>query len=443
MENELIRASENRDYATVKKHLANMNVVDIAEALEEMKEPISLIVFRMLPKDAAAEVFAYLPSDVQQGIVEAISDREINAIVEEMFLDDAVDFIEEMPSNVVKRVLATVPADRRDMINSLLQYPEDSAGSVMTVEYVALKLGCTVREAFAYIRKTGVDKETIYTCYVIDQSRHLMGTVSALTLLLSDLEDKVDDIMDTRVVFTKTTEDKESLTNDFRKYGLLAMPVTDGENRLVGIITVDDVLTVQKEEATEDFQIMAALSPSEEPYLKTSVWKHSANRLPWLLLLMLTATITGSIISGFEDALAKMAILVTFIPMLMDTGGNAGSQSSTLVIRGIALEELAPLDTLRVLWKELRVALLCGGALSIVNFCRILIMDHNSTVALGVSLALYITVVIAKTTGCLLPLIAKRLKLDPAVMASPLITTIVDACALIVYFALSSAIFGI
>ena len=432
-----------RDFATLKETLKNSNPVDIAEGIEELDDTQSIKYFRMLPKDTAAEVFAYLSSNMQQNIVNAIKDYEISHIIDELFVDDAVDFIEEMPAGVVKRVLNNLPVEKRDIINSFLKYPEGSAGSIMTIEYVDLKEHLTVAGAFDRIRRDGVDKETIYTCYVIDAERRLLGAVSVKTLLLSSPGDIIGDIMEREVIFATTSEDKENIKNDFRKYGLLAMPVVDNESRLVGIVTVDDVLEVQEEEATEDFEIMAAMSPSDEPYMKTSIWDLSKNRILWLLLLMLTATITGSIIGGFEDALAVMPVLVTFIPMLMDTGGNAGSQSSTLVIRGIALEEIEPSDILKVWWKELRVSVICGGALAIVNFIRILIMNRSSSIALSVSLALYVTVILSKSVGCLLPLVAKKLRLDPAVMAAPIITTIVDAGALLVFFWIAKVMFRI
>ncbi len=440
MDPEILRT---RNWTAIRELLDSMNVVDLADVLEQMEGPDAVRVFRMLPKDTAAEVFSYLSHDTQQVIVEAITDREVGGIIDELFLDDAVDFIEEMPANVVKRVLAAVPPEKRDMINHFLNYPEDSAGSIMTVEYVDLKRYFSVAEAFSYIRKHGVDKETIYTCYVIDASRKLLGTVSVRTLLLAREEELVGDIMDQNIISAKTTEDREALTNDFRKYGLLAMPVVDNEDRLVGIVTVDDALTVQEEEATEDFSIMAAISPSEEPYLKTSVFRLARNRVLWLSLLMLSATVTSAIINGFQDALAVMPGLIAFIPMLMGTGGNAGSQSSTLVIRGLALEEVSPADASRVLWKEIRVACLCGGVLVVINFVRMALMGYSLIVSLTVCLALLSAVVMAKSVGCLLPLGAKRLGLDPAVMASPGISTLVDAGTLLLYFGLAKALLGI
>jgi magnesium transporter len=430
---------EISDYAALKDKLKSMNPVDIAEALEDLGGRPDAVIkyFRMLPKDTAAEVFAYLPNDMQQNIISAIKDYEIKGIIDELFIDDAVDFIEEMPAGVVKRVLNNLPAEKRDIINHFLKYPEGSAGSIMTIEYIDLKVNLTVSDAFTRIRKEGADVETIYTCYVIDAERRIAGAVSVRTLLLSSPEDKIGDIMERDVIYAVTTDDKESLANDFRKYGLLAMPVVDNENRLVGIVTVDDVMEVQEDEATEDFEIMAAVSPLDEPYLKTGVFQLTRSRVLWLMLLMLSATVTGSIISGFERALAAMPALVAFIPMLMDTGGNAGAQSSTLIIRGMALEEIELRDVLRVLWKELRVAFLCGAALSLVNFLRIIAMGDATLMAFTVTGTLFLTVMLAKAVGCLLPLGAKKLRLDPAVMASPVITTIVDAGALLIYFSIA------
>ena len=439
-----------RDFATLKETLRNSNPVDVAEKLDSLDAQQAIRLFRMLPKDTAADVFAYLPRDMQENIVNAIQDYEISHIIDDLFLDDAVDFLEEMPAGVVKRVLSNLPAEKREIINNFLKYPEGSVGSIMTIEYVDLKEHLTVGETFERIRRDGVDKETIYTCYVIDAERRLLGAVTAKTLLLSSPGDKIGEVMVRDVKYATTSENVESLANDFRKYGLLAMPVVDHENRLVGIVTVDDVLEVQEEEATEDFEIMAALSPSVNPYLKTSIWSLARNRLPWLIILMLTATITGIILHGFEEAIDAIPILVTFIPMLMDTGGSGGSQSSTLIIRGLALEEIMLRDVLKVLWKELRVALLCGLSLAMVNFLRVLIMYSDmdigrniSVLGLSVSLALWITVVIAKIVGCMLPLAAKKLKLDPAVMAAPVITTIVDACALLVFFGIAKSVFNL
>jgi len=439
-----------RDFAELKESLRNTNPVDVAERLEGLDDKQAIRLFRMLPKDTAADVFAYLSRDMQENIVNAIQDYEISHIIDDLFLDDAVDFIEEMPAGVVKRVLSNLPKEKRNLINHFLKYPDGSVGSIMTIEYVDLKEFLTVSETFARIRRDGVDKETIYTCYVIDAHRRLLGAVSAKTLLLSSPDDKIGDIMERDVKFATTSDDAEALAIDFRKYGLLAMPVVDNEQRLVGIVTFDDMLEIQEEEATEDFEIMAALSPSTEPYLKTSIWILAKNRLPWLIILMLIGTIAGVILHSFEEAISAIPVLIAFIPMLMNTGGSGGSQSSTLIIRGLALEEIEVRDVLKVLWKEVRVALICGAALAIVNLLRVMLMYTSEEIgqnifALGcsVSLALWITVMIAKIVGCTLPLAAKKMKLDPAVMSAPVITTVVDACALLVFFGIAKMVFHI
>ncbi len=429
--------------AHMKEMLGGMNAVDIAEELENLEGQVAVKMFRMLGKDMAADVFSYLSKDTRQHIVEIISDREIGRIIDDLFLDDAVDFIEEMPANVVRRVLAAVGKDTRELINHFLKYPEDSAGSLMTIEYVGLRAGNTVQEAFKQIRESGVDKETIYTCYVMDVDRRLLGAVSARTLLLAEPGQVIGDIMDKNIISAKTTDDKEKVVADFKKYGLLAVPVVDNENRLVGIVTVDDAFEAHEEEATEDFELMAAISPSDETYLKTSVWALTKNRVLWLLLLMLSATVTSSIISGFESALAVVPALVAFIPMLMGSGGNAGTQSSTMVIRGMAVEEIALSDALVVFWKEVRVALLCGAVLAAANFIRVAIFSRDVMLAATVSAALFATIMLAKSMGCLLPMAAKKLRLDPAVMASPVISTVVDAGTLLMYFMLAKLILGI
>ena len=438
MENKLLIDGE---VVLSKEVLSAMHVVDIAEQMEDLDEHDAIKVFRMLPKDTAAEVFAYLPHDVQQDIVGGIADREIGGIIDELFLDDAVDFIEEMPANVVRRILAAVPKQKRDIINQFLKYPKDSAGSIMTIEYVALKKNITVTMAFKEIRAKAIEKETIYTCYVIEPNRRLIGTVSVLTLLMADPDQRIGDIMDTNIISAQTTEHKEDLVSDFGKYDLLAMPVVDSEDRLVGIVTVDDALDVQEEAATEDFELMAAVTPSDDPYLKTGVFMLSKNRFPWLLILMVTAMLTGGIISHYEETMPFA--LAVFIPLLMDTGGNAGSQSSTLIIRGMAVGEIALGDVLRVLWKEMRVALLCGAALVAVNFVRMLLMGHDMLMMLTVSITLYLTLILSKSIGCLLPMAAKKLRLDPAIMAAPVITSIVDASALLIYFTLAAAILSL
>ena len=429
-----------QEIVALRQRLENMNAVDVAAEIEEMDDIIVIIAFRILSKDKAAEVFAYLDPDIQQRIIETIDEKEIGGFIEELFLDDAVDFLEEMPASVVKRVLANVTPDRRKLINTFLQYPEDSAGSLMTIEFVNLKSFMTVADAFTQIRRTGIDKETIYTCYVTDKERKLIGLVTARTLFLSDKDAKIEDIMETNVICSHTHDDREDLINEFRKYGFVAMPVVDNENRLVGIVTYDDALRVQEEEATEDFERMAAMTPSEKPYLKTSIFSLSKNRVPWLFLLNLSVFITGAIVKSFEDALAVLPVHVTFMPMLMDTSGDAGSQSSTLIIRGMALGDIKLSDVFRVFWKELRVAFICGGTLAAINFTRVMVFGKGFGLAAATSLALLSATVLAKTLGAMLPLGARVIKIDPAVMAGPILTTIVDATTLVVYFSLATLI---
>ena len=432
-----------KDRSALRRTLDRMNEVDLAAELEALAEQDVVRVFRMLPKDKAADVFAYLDPQVQQSIIEAITDREIGGIIDELFLDDAVDFIEEMPANVVKRVLANVTSDRREWINHILQYPEDSAGSIMTIEYVDLKNGMTVADAFAHIQTTGTDKETIYTCYVIDGERKLIGTVSAKALLLADQERVIGDIMERNVIFARTNDDKEDLMNSFRKYGFISIPVVDSEDRLVGIVTYDDAFTIQEEEATEDFEKMAAMSPSEEPYLKTNAFKLSSHRIPWLFLLMIFAALTGELVARFEDSLAVLPALVAFIPMLMNTGGNAGTQSSTLIIRGMALEEIKLSDIITVLWKEARVSLLCGVVLFASTFVSVILFGEGIVMAITVCLAVLATIMLSNIIGSLLTFGAKAIKMDPAVMAAPLLTNVVDAVSLVVYFSLAKLILRI
>ncbi len=436
------------DAAKFQAAAREMNDADIADAVSALiakkGREQAVRAFRLLPKDLASEAFANMESDEQQIIVEALSDSEVGALINELFVDDAVDFIEEMPANVVKRALVNVPDEKRKLINHLLQYPEDSAGSVMTTEYVELREGITVHEAFAYIRTHGIDKETIYTSYVIKRDRLLLGVVSAKDMMLADPDRNIADIMETKFISVKTTDDRETVTAMFKKYNLLSVPVVDKEERLVGIITVDDVVDIIEEENTEDFEIMGALRPSEDPYFKTSVFHLAKNRIVWLLVLMLSATVTGGIIAGFENAIAMLPALVAFIPMLMGTGGNAGSQTSTLIIRGMALGEIDTSDILRILWKEIRVALICGAVLGIINFVRIYLMNgQNAPLAFAVTISLCATIVVAKSAGCLLPILAKKIRVDPAIMAAPLITTIVDAASLLVYFCVARAIFGL
>ena len=440
----LIQMAEHRDYISLKKELETLQEVDVAQFLELLSGEKIVVVFRTLPKEMAAEVFANLQPETQEYIVTSITDQEIAVIIEDLFVDDAVDFLEELPANVVKRVLKNAGADTRAQINQFLNYPENSAGSIMTAEFTDLRKTMTVAQAIDHIRRTGEDRETIYTCYVIDDRRVLDGVVSVKSLLLADDEQLILDVMDTDIISVNTEDDREDVAQLFSKYGLLSLPVVDKENRLVGIVTVDDAVEVIEQEATEDFEKMAAMLPSERPYLKTSVFDLAKNRIMWLLVLMISAMITGGVLERYETAFAAMPLLVTFIPMLTDTGGNAGSQSSTLIIRGMAVSEIHPTDLPQVVWKELRVSVLVGLVLSVVNFIQLAIRyPGNELVALTVVLSLFATVVIAKTVGCVLPILAKMCHADPAIMAAPLITTVVDAFALIIYFSLAQRLLGL
>jgi magnesium transporter len=422
----------------LRSFFARMNAVDIAELFEDMSRDKVIQIFRILPKNIAAEVFTYINSDEEQIIIEGLSDNEVSDIMNKLFVDDAVDVIEEMPANVVNRLLQSINPEKRKSINQILQYPDDSAGSIMTTEYVELQEDDLVRDAFDHIRRTGINKETIYTNYVIRPGRFLVGIVSAKKLLLARPEDTIGSIMNTNVIFARTTDDQEVVAGIFKKYGLLSLPIVDREQRLVGIVTVDDVVQVIEEENTEDFEKMGALNPSEDPYLKTGILRLTRNRFPWLLFLMFSAMITGSIISGFEDALSVLPVLVAFIPMLMDTGGNAGTQTSTLIIRGMALGEIRFRDILVVIWKEIRIGSLCGLGLGLINFVRIYLMNgRNPVLSLTVTVSMLITIITAKSIGCILPMAAKKLKLDPAIMAAPIITTIVDGISLAVYFSIA------
>lgn len=430
---------KNNQLAKLKESLMEENPVDIAELLEDLTKEQSLKIFRILPKDTSAEVFSYLSSEKQQEIVENITDEEIRHIIDEMFIDDTVDFIEEMPANIVDKILQNTSPDTRKLINQFLKYPENSAGSVMTVEYVSLKSDMNIGQALNHIKKVGIDNETIDICYIIDNQRKLVGFISLKSLIFLDDILPLVDAMETNVISAVTTDDQEFIASQFRKYDLTSMPVVDNEGRLVGIITIDDVVDVIDQENTEDFQKMAAMNPSDEEYLKESVFSLAKHRIIWLLVLMISATATGTIIRRYEEVLQSVVILAAFIPMLMDTGGNAGSQSSTLIIRGIALGEIQIKDVGKILWKEFRVSLIVGVTLAAVNFLRIYFIDRAGlTISLVVCASLLFTVVIAKVVGGVLPLMAKTFKLDPAIMASPLITTIVDACALVVYFGLST-----
>lgn len=451
MTDKILELINEKRYVAVRQLLSEMNPADIAVLFSDFSHSLLPVLFRILPKDIATDVFVEMSASEKQTLIESFSDFEIKIVFDDLFLDDAVDIVEEMPASVVKRILSSSSPDTRSQINNLLQYPKDSAGSIMTIEYVALKKNITVAQAFDYIKKNGVDKETIYNCYVTDESRELMGIVTAKTLLLSDRDAIIEDIMETNVIYSNTLDDKESVALLFEKYGFLALPVVDKEKRLVGIVTVDDAIGVLQEEAEEDISKMAAITPDETPYLEASVFSIWKSRIPWLLLLMISATVTGAIIASFESALATCAVLTTFIPMLMGTGGNSGSQSSVTIIRELSLGEVKFSDIFRVQWKELRVSVMCGVTLGVVEFLKLILFDNlilsNSSitfsVALAVSVTVCLTVILAKFVGCSLPIIAQKIGFDPAVMASPFITTVVDALSLVVFFSISSSILGL
>lgn len=437
---------ENKQYTSLRQKMADMNSADIAACLEELEEEEMMKVFRIMPKTMAADVFSYLEVDSQQFIITGMSEKDAGIIIDNLMADDATDLLEEMPANVVKRILANASAETRRDINHLLRYPEDSAGSIMTVEYVDLKESMSVTDAINRIREKGVDSETINICYVTDLERKLVGTVALRYLLISPVDAVIGDIMHENVISINTLMDQEEVARQFQKYDFTAMPVVDNEERLVGIITVDDIVDILQEEATEDMEKMAAILPSDKPYLKTGVFETFKKRMPWLLLLMVSATFTGSILMHFEDALAKMSILTAYIPMLMDTGGNAGGQASVTIIRGLSLGDIEYKDVLKVIWKEFRVALFCGGTLAVANFLKLVLIDGSRVtipVAAVVCATLLCAVVIAKLIGCTLPVLAKRLGFDPAVMASPFITTLVDVISLVVYFQIATHVLNI
>ena len=448
---ELMQLLNERRMKELQLRLEDMNEFDVAEFLSEIGDNRMPMVFRLLSKETAADVFANFDSPEQEQIINSITDSELSAIIEELYVDDAVDMMEELPANVVKRVMRTATPETRRLINQYLNYPENSAGSIMTAEFVDLKKYMNVRESIARIRRIGEDKETIYTCFVTSADRKLEGVLSVKDLLLSDDETVIEDIMDTNVVFCMTHDDQEEAAEKISNYDLMALPVVDKEGRLVGIVTVDDVIDVMEAEATEDFEIMAAMTPSDKPYSRTSTWDMWKRRVPWLMFLMLSATFTSMIINSFEDALAVQAVLIGFIPMLMGTGGNSGAQASTAVIRSISLGDTEPEDVGRVIWKEFRVAILCGVTLAAVNFVKMLLVDRlllgngavTPMVCLVVCLTILFVVVFAKCVGCSLPLLAEKIGLDPAVMASPFISTIVDATSLLIYFSFASALLGI
>ena len=426
---------QSGNLTALRQALAGMNEVDIADFMQDLDKEKTLLVFRLLPKDLFADVFSYMEPDRQQLIVESISDKEVQRVIDDLYMDDVVDFLEEVPANVVKRVLRTVDKETRKTILEYLQYPRDSAASLMTPEFVEFHERTKIVDALQMIRETAMEKETLDVIYVIDQTHHLTGFTTLYKLITADEQAQVADCMDKNVLSVHTLDDKEQVARTFTRYDLSAMPVVDHEGRLVGLITVDDIVDVIQDENTEDMEIMAAMTPSEKPYLKTSVFDLAKHRVLWLLILMVSATVTGRIISYYDGLLQTAVVLASFIPMLMDTGGNCGSQASVMVIRGLALGEVEMRDILRVLWKELRVGLLVGVVLSVVNFGRIMLFEGVGTmVALTVSLSLFVTVVVAKCIGCALPIVARRCGFDPAVMASPFITTIVDAISLVVFF---------
>lgn len=435
-----VKLLAQRQFKAVRSILDVMNEVDIASLLSDLEDKELALAFRLIPKDKAAEVFANMNNSMQTYLVEMFSEKELKELLDDLYMDDTVDLLEELPANLVNRILNTVDQADRTLINQLLNYPDDSAGTLMTTEYVDIRETMTVAQAMAHIKETGIHKETIYTCYVTDQ-RRLLGIVSAKDLMTTADDVLIRELMQTEIISVSTHTDKEEVAQLFTKYNFLALPVLDQDERLVGIVTFDDAMDVMVDEATEDITKMAAMSPSEKSYFETSVLAHAKHRIAWLLILMFSATITGTIITRYENAFAAIPLLVSFIPMLMDTGGNCGSQSSTLIIRGIALGEIQFSDLFRVMFKEFRVSLIVGVALALANGIRILIMYKNAGLALVIGLSLVATIVISKLIGCVLPLIAKKLHMDPAIMASPLITTLVDTCSILIYFNIATQVF--
>lgn len=451
LENTLGALVEAKKYTTLRDILITMNASDIAALFEEMPEAKLPLLFRLLPKELAAETFVEMEPEAQELLIQGFSDNELKEVVNELYVDDAVDIVEEMPANVVKRILKQADPEMRKMINEILKYPDDSAGSIMTTEYVSLRPNMTAEEAIKRIRRTGVNKETIYTCYITDNNRKLVGMISLRTLLLCDDDDVIEDIMEPNIIAVNTLEDQESVVQMLAKYDWSAMPVVDQENRLVGIVTIDDAIDVLQEETTEDFEKLAAMTPTDKPYLRTGVLETWKSRIPWLMVLMLSATLTSMVLTGFEESLAACSALIAFIPMLTGTGGNSGTQSSVAVIRALSLGEVEFSDTIRVIWKEIRVAVLCGASLAGCNFLKLLVIDRmvlrNAGVTIPVAAVICVTMVItvlcAKTVGCVLPLLAEKIHLDPAVMASPFISTVVDVTTLLIYFQVARIILGI
>ena len=440
---EITKLLEEKKYNVLKEKLKEINSADIPPLLEELDKESVVKLFRILPKEQAGEAFSYMEPYMKEKLIQDLTDAELKGILNELFMDDTVDLIEEMPSNVVKKILKVVNAKDRKIINELLQYPEDSAGSIMTTEFIDLKETMTVEQALQRIRDIGIDSETIYNCYVLNRNRVLLGMINIKEILISKKEQIIKELMTTNVISVNTLEDQEDVAKLFDKYDMYALPVVDTENRLVGIITVDDAINVIQDEASEDFEKMAAMSPNEKGYFETSVFKHAKNRIVWLLVLMLSSAITGGIITNYEEAFAAVPLLVAFIPMIMGTGGNCGSQSSTLIIRGLATDEIELKDLFKALWKEFRVSIIVGVVLAIVNGIRIMIQYNDLQLAIVIGLTLIATVALSKALGCLLPMFAKKLKLDPAIMATPLITTLVDIFSILVYFQIATAIMHI
>lgn len=438
MEKRILELVENKNYAKLRQTLESINSADIAAYMEELSNEQMIIVFRLLAKEQAVDTFSHMEPEEQEKLIHAMTDKELADVMSQLFLDDTVDLIEEMPATLVKRILKNTDASQRKLINEYLKYPQDSAGSIMTIEFVDLKSYMTVEEAFARIRKTGLNKETVYTCYVLNERRILHGVVTVRELLLAEKDMKIAELMETNLITAHTMEDKEEVAKKFTKYDLNALPVVDNEQRLVGIITIDDAVDVIQEENTEDFEKMAAMTPSEDSYFKTSVFQHARNRIFWLVFLMLSATISGALITRYEASLSSIPILIAFIPMLMGIGGNCGSQSSTLIIRGMAMDEIEPSDVGRVVFKELRVALMVGVCLALVNGVRICIQYASKpdkfVLALAIGLSIICTCMLAKLIGCMLPIVAKKLHLDPAIMAAPLLSTVLDTCSLFIFF---------
>ncbi|MGI6006181.1 MAG: magnesium transporter [Ruminococcus sp.] len=437
MKEKIIQLLEEKKLGELREELQKINPADLAILLEDLDEKERLLVYRLLPKELAADTFSFMDSDMQEGLINGFTDRELREVLDQTFVDDTVDMIEEMPANVISRILRSSDAETREAINQILNYPKDSAGSIMTIEYVKLSRYLSVADAISRIRRVGMDKETIYTCYVTEY-RKLIGLVTVKDLLLAEDEQLVGDIMETNVIMVHTHDDKEDVAKQMSKYDFIAMPVVDDENRLVGIVTFDDAIDVLQDETTEDFSKLAAVAPNEDSYFKTSVLKHARSRIGWLLVLMLSATVSGAVLSYYEEAFQAVPLLVSFIPMLMGIGGNCGSQTSTLVIRRLALDEIHIKDFFRVIWKEFRIALIVSCVLAIVNGLRVQFIYHDTTISLVIALSMIGIVILGKLVGGMLPIIAKSLKLDPALMATPLITTILDTCSILIYFAIAT-----